>query len=290
MAHAHHTAFQTYECLLILVLSAGVYVRGWLHVRTTDRGLIPARRVLCFAGGLFLIWFAVASPMASFVHELLTAHMIQHLLLMTIAAPLIWLGEPAMAFAYALPEGVRERMRPLFRRPSMRRAGKAITHPAVCWLAASGALVGFHIPAVLAIAMESPARHAIVEASFLLAGLLFWQPIVQPWPSKKQNDWLTVMYLFLATLPCDILSGFLVFCDRVVYAGYVFSSHPFGLSPLDDQQFAGALMWTVVTVVYFIVGGVISARLLSPQRAQEVFVPHAGSAAPLTGKQSMEAI
>jgi cytochrome c oxidase assembly factor CtaG len=117
--------------------------------------------------------------------------------------------------------------------------------------------------------MESPTGHAILTAFFLGAGLLFWWPVVKPWPSTKGAEWLTVVYLFLATLPCDILSGFLVFCDRLVYPGYLSSSHRFGLSPLEDQQFAGALMWTVVTVVYFIVGGVITARLLSPQSTQE---------------------
>jgi len=272
MQHATHVASQPYGVLLVLVLMAAVYVRGWLHARANHHSVIPTWRVLSFVGGLILIWFAVASPMANFVHELLTAHMIQHLLLMTLAAPLIWLGEPAIAFAYALPEGVREGMTLLFRRPPMRRLGKAITHPAVCWLAATGALVGFHIPAMLALTIKSSTWHAAVETSFLITGLLFWWPVVQPWPSIQRNDWLTVVYLFLATLPCDILSGFLVFCDRVVYPGYISSSHPFGLSPIDDQQFAGALMWTVVTVVYFVVGGVISARLLSPQRSQPPMV------------------
>jgi len=285
MQHAAHVTSQPYGVLLVLVLIV-LYVRGWLHIRS----LIPARRAASFLLGIFSVWLAVASPAARLVDQLLTAHMIQHLLLMTFAAPLIWLGEPAMAFACALPEGIHQRMTQLFRRTSMRELGKAITHPAVCWLAATGALVGFHIPAMLALAMKSPTWHAIVEASFLVTGLLFWWPVMQPWPNRKRNDWLMVAYLFLATLPCDILSGFLVFCERVVYAGYVSSSHPFGLSPLDDQQFAGALMWTVVTVVYFIVGGVISARLLSPQGAQEVLTAHAGSAPPIAGQQSMEAI
>ena len=64
-----------------------------------------------------------------------------------------------------------------------------------------------------------------------------------------------LLYLFLATLPCDILSGFLVFCDRVVYPVFLSSPHSFGLSALEDQQFAGALMWTCVTLVYVVAGG-----------------------------------
>jgi cytochrome c oxidase assembly factor CtaG len=78
------------------------------------------------------------------------------------------------------------------------------------------------------------------------------------------------LYLFLATLPCDILSGFLVFCDRVVYPEFLSSARSFGLSALEDQQCAGALMWTCVTIVYVIAGSVFTARLLSPYRSGEL--------------------
>jgi cytochrome c oxidase assembly factor CtaG len=289
MTHGHH-AFATgsYAVSLILAFIALVYLRGRRLARKDNSNVIPSWSALSFVLGLFLIWVAVASPIAGFVHELLTAHMIQHLLLMTFAAPLIWLGEPLVAFVHALPGSAREAMAPLLRRPSMQRLGEAITHPAVCWLAAAVTLVGCHVPAILALAMESPTGHAILTAFFLGAGLLFWWPVVKPWPSTKGAEWLTVGYLFLATLPCDILSGFLVFCDRLVYPGYLSSSHRFGLCPLEDQQFAGALMWTVVTVVYFIVGGIITARLLSPQSTQERWTFE--RALPPMARQSAESV
>jgi putative membrane protein len=70
-------------------------------------------------------------------------------------------------------------------------------------------------------------------------------------------------------LPCDILSGFLVFCDRVVYPVFLSSPQSFGLSALQDQQCAGALMWTCVTIVYLIAAAIVAARLLSPNRSEE---------------------
>ena len=272
MSHAHHAASHSYGILLIFVLMGALYMRGWLNIRPSHLCVIPAWRAGSFLLGLFLIWVAAASRMAGLVKQLLTAHMIQHLLLMTVAAPLVWLGEPLIAVVHGLPTGVRERIAPLFRWRPMQRLGKAITHPVVCWLGVTGTLIGCHIPALLRLETESPTWHTGVKASFLLAGLLFWWPVVQPWPNAKRPDWLIVVYLFLATLPCDILSGFLVFCDRVVYPGYASSSHPFGFSPLQDQQFAGALMWTVVTVIYFIVGGIVTAQLLSPSRLQESLI------------------
>jgi len=135
--------------------------------------------------------------------------------------------------------------------------------------------------------------HGIEQVSFLVTGLLFWWPVVEQsrsalkWPESS-----ILLYLFLATLPCDILSGFLVFCDRVVYPVYFSSSQPFGLSALEDQQCAGALMWTCVTVVYLIAGAIVTARLLSPHGSQEYAIRQSemqAMALSKSGGQSMEA-
>jgi cytochrome c oxidase assembly factor CtaG len=112
--------------------------------------------------------------------------------------------------------------------------------------------------------------HGIEQASFLVTGLLFWWPVIQP--SRNASKWpesSILLYLFFATLPCDILSGFLVFCDRVVYPAYLSAPLRSGMAALEDQQCAGALMWTVTTVVYLIAGTVFAARLLSPRWSQE---------------------
>ena len=82
---------------------------------------------------------------------------------------------------------------------------------------------------------------------------------------RVPRSWSIVLYLFLATLPCDILGAYLVFSERVAYPVYLSMPRHSALSVLDDQQLAGALMWTVVTIVYLVAGGILSARLLSPQ-------------------------
>jgi putative membrane protein len=219
--------------------------------------------------GLFLIWVAVASPVAALDMELLTAHMVQHVLLMTFAPPLIWLGDPLKVLSHGLPQTFVHWVRPLLRRPSAQQLGKGLTQPVFCWLAATAALVGWHLPAMFSLGMQSGAWHAVEQASFLATGLLFWWPVVRPWPSVSKPDLSIILYLFLATLPCDILSGFLVFCDRVVYLAYVSSPHPFGFSALGDQQCAAALMWTCVTIVYLVAGAILTMRLLAPQCVHE---------------------
>jgi putative membrane protein len=242
-----------------------VYLRGWLSFRSTPSNVIPAWRAGSFLIGLFSIWVAVASPIATSDHELLTVHMVQHLLLMTLAPPLIWLSAPVLSLAHGLPrqfvDGV---MGPLFRSRFAQRVGRALGHLAFCWLAAAATLVVWHVPAALTLGMQSGPWHSVEHASFLATGLLFWWPVVRPWPSVPAGpQWSIVLYLFLATLPCDILSGFLVFSERIAYPVYLSTSRHPGLV-LEDQQSAGALMWTCVTIVYLAAGTIVSTRLLSP--------------------------
>ena len=174
--------------------------------------------------GLFLIWVAVASPVAALDVHRLTAHMAQHLLLMTLAPPLVLLGAPLLSLWYALPRRFADAViGPLLRwRLPARRLGKALGGLAVCWTASTATIVGWHVPAVFAVGMRSAAWHGVEQASFLATGFLFWWPVVRPWPSVTMwPRWSLVLYLFLATLPCDVLSGFLVFSERVAYPVYL---------------------------------------------------------------------
>ena len=268
MTHVHQGAPGSLGSVLLtitLVLTALAYLRGWVSCRSC----IPTWRASGFLVGLFLIWAAIASPFSGLDHELLTAHMLKHLLLMNVAPPLLWLSEPVRAWSKALSRFVRGARGVAFRWPLIMRIGKALTRPQVCWLGAAAALVGWHIPPVFVLVMHSAGWHFVEQSSFLASGLLFWWPVVQPWPSVLKSDLSVILYLFFATLPCDILAGFLVFCDRVVYPIYLPSSHLFGFSALGDQQCAAALMWTCVAVVYLAAGAILTMRLLLPQNSRD---------------------
>lgn len=240
---------------LIMVVTALLYLRGWRH------SALPAWRAASFFLGLFFIWLAAASPIASFDERMLTAHMVQHVLLMTFAPPLIWLGEPVRPLLYQLP---RQLVVSTSRWPLARQLGYILGQPAFCWLSAAAALVAWHVPALLRLGMHSHAWHSVEHTSFLATGLLFWWPVVQPWPSvPRWPRWSLLLYLFLATLPCDVLSGLLVFSDRIAYPMYLSMPHS-SISVLEDQQCAGALMWTCVTVVFLVAGTILSMQLLAP--------------------------
>ena len=192
-------------------------------------------RIVAVTSGIAVFLLVVASPLAHMDHHLLTAHMAQHLILMLVVAPLFLLGaRPA-----TLPQ------------PPL----------AICWFAGSFTVIFWHIPQIFELALESRFWHGVELASFVIAGILFWRPVVD------SSGWQAPIYLFLATLPCDALSALLAFCGHVVYRPY-FSGHAgmFGLSPLDDQALAGAVMWVVVTFAYLIPALVLTARLVSGGR------------------------
>ena len=139
-----------------------------------------------------------------------------------------------------------------------------------CWSVAIVTLIGWHTPQLFQLGLRSEPWHAVEHASFLGSGLMFWWPVVQPWPSVPEPRWSTVLYLFLAMLPCDILSAFLVFSERIAYSSYLSMPGHTSLSVLEDQEIAGALMWTVVTLVYLTAGTIVATRLLSPRALEAV--------------------
>ncbi|HWY71305.1 MAG TPA: cytochrome c oxidase assembly protein [Terriglobales bacterium] len=256
-----------------LLAVAIVYVRGWWRCRTTFPKVISVSRLVAFLSGLLFVWIAVASPLGTLDHEMLTAHMLQHLLLMAAAAPLILLGAPAVPLLHCLPQSfIRTGVSSLFRRPWVQWLGRAVTHPMFCLFAPSLALIAWHVPVLFEIGMRSQAWHDVQQMSFFATGILLWWPVIQPWPSvARWPRWSIPLYLFFATLPCDALSAFLTFCDRAIYPSYQTVTAPFGLSPLADQQLAGSLMWVCVTFIYLFPAVGITMRILSPSRRQRSF-------------------
>jgi putative membrane protein len=149
-------------------------------------------------GGLLSLWAAVGSPLAGMDHHLLTAHMVQHLLLMTVAAPLILLGAPAITLLNGLPQNlVRRALQPLARSRAVHGLGNIVTHPVFCWLASTSVVIGWHVPSLFELGMQSETRHEVEHACFLAAGLLFWWPVIRPWPSlARWPRWSIPLYLF----------------------------------------------------------------------------------------------
>jgi putative membrane protein len=278
---------------MTLLFATALYLRGWIRLRSGFANVIPAWRLGSFLVGLVLLWIALGSPLAAYDHDLLTVHMIKHLLLMTFAPALILLGEPIRALSHGMPRWAHSYSAPL-QWPMVRRIAGSVTRPAVCWTVSAVTLIAWHLPVLFTLSLRSSTGHAVEQTTFLVAGLLFWLPVVRPWPSAStEPQWSILLYLFLATLPCDILSGFLVFSDRVAYPVYLSASRHFGFSVLEDQQCAAALMWTCVSLVYLVPAAIISTRLLAPRTSREhVFAQPqtAGNVTPSQDSRSLEVV
>ncbi len=261
-------AFDPWLVLGLLVLAV-VYGRGWRVLRRQMPERFPVWRLASFLGGLATLLVAVASPLDAFAGLLLQVHMVQHLLLMMVVPPLLLLGAPLVALLRGLPSVVaKDWIGPFLAWPALRRAFTRLTHPVVCWSALALATWLWHLPALYQLALRSPAWHAVEHATFLAAGMLFWWPVVQPWPSRAAwPRWTMPLYLLLADVQNTIFAAFLTFSERVLYPAYASVPRLGGLSALDDQVAAGAIMWVPASVLFLVPAAVITVQMLEPRAA-----------------------
>jgi cytochrome c oxidase assembly factor CtaG len=253
------------DATFAIVLSALVYLRGWWLQRRAGSPDVPPWRAISFLLGLFTLWFALASPMDVFNGFILTAHMLQHMLLMMVAPPLVLLGAPLVPMVRGLPVfAAREFAGPFLNWPIAKRVGSALTHPVFALLLMGAAMFAWHTPALYELALRSSSWHQVEHSCFFLTSIIFWWPVVQPWPSKAQwPRWAMVPYLLIADLQNTALSAILTFSDRALYPSYSVVPRLFGLSALEDQAAAGAMMWVVGSLAFVVPAVVIAVQCLS---------------------------
>ena len=259
-----------------LAITALVYVRGWRQIRRTRAELFPGWRLLAFLSGILALFVAVASPLDTFSDSLLFMHMAQHFVLMSVAPPLIVLGAPVVPMLRGLPRPViRKFLQPLFRSGVLPKIGSFLTRPKVAWIAMNVAYVGWHIPKAYEFALASENWHNCEHACFFFTSVLFWWPVIEPWPfrsqwvrsrSGDQGRWLLLPYLLLADVVNTALSASLCFSGKLLYPSYAIVPRLFGLSALNDQIAAGAFMWVMGSVVFLVPAMMITVHLLSPRR------------------------
>jgi cytochrome c oxidase assembly factor CtaG len=247
-----------------LLFAAVVYVRGWRVYHRRDPERWPVGRPIAFIGGLAAIYLALASPIEPFAALMLSVHMVQHLLLMMAAPPLIWLGNPLLPLVRGLPEPVRTYwVAPLLQCVWLRRVFSTLTKPVVSISVFLIATWMWHTPVFYDLALESPWWHYIQHVSFLAGGLLFWFPVIRPYPFRPSWPlWLLLPYLLAADLSNTLLSALLTFSDRILYFHYAAIPPVSGVSALEDQSTAGVMMWVPGSLVYLPPLAAITVSLL----------------------------
>jgi cytochrome c oxidase assembly factor CtaG len=243
--------------MALLAASAVLYLAGErrvaeLHPRNPWR----QTRTWAFLAGLAVLAVALLSPLATYAEALFSVHMVQHLLLTMVAAPLLVLGTPVSLLVRAVGRsGHRAVMRVLHSWPVA-----VLTHPLLAWVGFAAVMWGTHFSGLYDDALQSPLVHAAEHALFLVSALLLWWPVIGLDPSRwRMPHPMRIGYLFLMGPVNTFLALALYSSGRVLYPTYAASGRTWGPTPLDDQHLGGAIMWVVGDLLFLTATGLAIA-------------------------------
>jgi putative membrane protein len=238
------------------VLAAGFVLAVWAYRRGQPSGRrrdADAWRARCFTGALLALGVALISPLDALSTALASAHMVQHMLLVLVAAPLLALSAPWSTLLRGSPLGVRRAVGRWRRRLGLRRASlRALRHPATAWLLHVGTLWFWHAAVPYDAALDNQLLHVLEHASFLGTALLFWRVVIGTRSSERVPNGLGALLIFAMGMQSVLLSVLLTFARAPWYSGYATTTTPWGLAPLADQQLAGVIMWIPAGLVYLV--------------------------------------
>jgi len=247
--------------LAMLALTALLYRSGLAHLTKRRRRLVGPTNVAAFSGALVAFAVALASPLEVAASSLFAAHMVQHLLLMLVAAPLLVCGRPVVVLMQAVP---RRGRRPLYlfrARRSVRAAMDALSHPVAVWGVGAVVLWAWHLPTLYEAALRSDAVHALEHASLVAASALVWA-VALGRTRRSLAIPAAAGLLFATSLQSGALGALLALAQRPLYPIHAAVAPSWGLTPLEDQQLAGGLMWVPPGMVYLVVIAALLVRWL----------------------------
>jgi putative membrane protein len=257
--HTYHDLWQTWgrDPLVIasLALTGGLYLRGVRRAwREAGRGHgVRQMEAWAFAGGWLALFVALVSPLHPWGEVLFSAHMTQHEVLMLVAAPLLVLARPLVPFLWALPVGWRQSVGSLVKRRGWQSIWRALTNPLVAWAIHAVALWVWHVPALFQATLRSDLVHTLQHLSFLGSALLFWWALIQG-RQGLMGYGAAVLYVFTTSAHSGALGAMITFAHKVWYPAYGGTTLSWGLTPLEDQQLGGLIMWVPAATVYIIAG------------------------------------
>jgi cytochrome c oxidase assembly factor CtaG len=228
---------------------------GWLWLVRRIRRLhpdrpVPLRRSAAWFGGLAAIAVALMSGIERYDTTLFSVHMVQHLLLIVVAAPLLALAAPVTQLLRAAsPEARRRWLLPILHSTPV----AVLSHPVVAWLAFTVVLWASHFSPLFDLALENPGVHQLEHAAFLVTAMLFWWPAVGLDPAPHRLSHATRGLYLVLQMPMNSFLGMAItFASVALYRHYATLGTPYGISPLADQQTAGGIMWLAGDVVFIL--------------------------------------
>jgi putative membrane protein len=266
--------------LWLLALSAGLYAAGlWRLWRQagTGRGISRAQAA-AYAAGWVSLMAALVSPIDALGNQLFTMHMVQHELLMIVAAPLLVVGRPLAAWTWALAPRHRGWIGQATRARWLAAPWQAITRPLTAWALHALALWLWHVPQLFQAALHSEAIHIVQHTTFLLTALLFWWAVLGG-DTRSRSKGFALAYLFTTMMHTGALGALLTLAPTPWYPHYLGTTAALGVDALEDQQVGGLVMWIPGGVAYLVAGLWLVARLLArpaltPASAARPALPH----------------
>ena len=261
------------EVALPLLLVIVVYAVGWWRLSRRAPGAVAARRPVLALAGVAAVAIALLSPLDALADRLFVAHMLQHMLLIMAAAPLLLLANPFPVMLWALPHWPRARIGGWFARTEPGgRLWRTLTIPWLAWIAFAVIVWGWHVPEAYDAALSSRVLHDAEHLAFFAGAVLFWWPVIHPAPRVRASmpAVIKVLYVVLAAFQTAALGLILTLAPVLVYRSYASTTLPYGLSALDDQVWGGVVMWAVGGLVDMIIVLVLVHRSLGTTRSEPV--------------------
>jgi cytochrome c oxidase assembly factor CtaG len=258
--------------IVLLAVSAALYAAGlrrlWRHAGR-GRG-VAGRAAAAFGAGWLALAVALVSPLDPLGTRLFSAHMLQHELLMVVAAPLMLIGRPLAVWAWALPRRARRRVGDFFHHPAWRLPWLWISAPLAAWLLHAAALWLWHVPALFEAALHDGVVHTWQHFSFLFSALLFWWSALGQATRPRQGG--ALVYLFTTMVHSGALGALITLSPSVWYPSYLPTTAALGIDALEDQQLGGLVMWVPAGLAYLCTGLALAARWIGapPRRGQRV--------------------
>jgi cytochrome c oxidase assembly factor CtaG len=249
--------------LLYVAVAAMLYWVGGRGYRRSGRRALHAAS---FAAGLAVIVVALESPIDGYADQLFWVHMLQHVLLLTVAPPLILLGRPWPRMWRALPLGSRTRIGRTLALSRWASPARALARPWPAWLLFNATIIGWHIPGAYDATLRYGAIHDLEHAMFFFSGLLFWARVIDPGPLRPRLVWpARIAFVIGAMVVSWALAITLVIVQHPLYPYYAQLLHrPGGITALADQQLAAGIMWVPGSLSYGITMIIGFYRWLEP--------------------------
>lgn len=238
---------------ILVLVAASVYMFGLVRLAVRSHtSPLDSKRVYAGIGGFAALYIALAGPFDAFAQEAFWMHMIQHLIISLVAAPLLLLASPMPAYLWAMPATVRLGAGELLREDGLiKRSLKWLIDPRITVPLFIGTLYAWHAPALFSAALRNDSVHYLQHFTFFLTAALFWWPIIGPAPVRSKLSYpQRLIYLLTVVTPTAVLASIITMSRSVIYDEYLTSPGHWNMTPLEDQTMGGLILWIPGNALY----------------------------------------